>query len=251
MFSIIVPVFGKNRMEHFKVFMSSYKALKDTSDVPIELIVVEMVHSKGQVVYNNACSLCKYKLVKSAHSYERSKLLNEGVRMADYDYLVFHDVDVPLPECFIEELQRMAKKSSVFSNFREFFRMNEGDTKKVMSTNTAWHSYLMKKTGGKAEGQGAGWTKLSCTMSKKVYNSVGGWNEEFVGWGLEDDEMSRRLEHLGYKQTNAMMTLMHLWHPLTSPNWEKPEKSKKLYEVTKKNPQQVIDKLVKELDEKN
>lgn len=250
MFSIIIPVFGISRVEYFKVFLDSYrragkhyKTVMQSGDVePIELIVVEMVHPDGNTFYNHLIPpTCKYKIVKSFASYERSRLFNVGVSLAKHDWLVFHDVDVPLPKDFFVALDvAISDGALAFSNFYRFLRMSSHDSDKVFSGRDA---YNLGTVSGKVEKQGEGWTKLSCTIQRSLFCKAGGWHEGFIGWGLEDDEFSRRLEYLGHRMKYVLQTLRHLWHPLTSPNWEKPEASKVIYNETLDNASDVIDEL--------
>ena len=53
----------------------------------------------------------------------------------------------------------------------------------------------------------------SIALSRRVYEEIGGFDEEFVGWGGEDNEfwdrcLTRRIYPFAY------LPLIHLWHEL-------------------------------------
>lgn len=62
---------------------------------------------------------------------------------------------------------------------------------------------------------------LSCHFSLPMEDirSINGFDENFVGWGYEDDDLARRLYSAGVKPVSVIQTAraMHLWHPSLAP----------------------------------
>ncbi len=157
-FSIIVPIFGIGRADHFDTMLASYGALNEWKTT--ELIIVEMIKSPTDKFLYKAPEY-KHVGVVSGDSYLRSHLLNAGAEKADGEYLVFHDVDVPFPPNFFVELRENIRDSSAFSNFTEFIRVEQMDTDLTFRNPVACKfSYGIDKPLGKHEGHGDGWTKL-------------------------------------------------------------------------------------------
>lgn len=63
-------------------------------------------------------------------------------------------------------------------------------------------------------------------VTRKLFDEVGGYNEEFVGWGWEDSEfdwkISQKIGKLPYIEDG---TVYHFWHPRAEPSLE----NKKLF----------------------
>jgi hypothetical protein len=55
-------------------------------------------------------------------------------------------------------------------------------------------------------------------FSRTAFESVGGWDEEFVGWGGEDDMMTFKVEAAGLKTASMPFSCYHLWHPRVVPD---------------------------------
>jgi hypothetical protein len=54
---------------------------------------------------------------------------------------------------------------------------------------------------------------------RNVFNNLGGYNEEFYGWGYEDSDFCMRIkEELGDYKIFEDEKIIHLWHPRLYPN---------------------------------
>ena len=53
------------------------------------------------------------------------------------------------------------------------------------------------------------------SIYKKDIESVNGYDENYVGWGGEDQDMAMRLVMAGLRGTSVIKTarILHLWHP--------------------------------------
>jgi GT2 family glycosyltransferase len=53
------------------------------------------------------------------------------------------------------------------------------------------------------------------SISKGDFIRVNGFDEEFEGWGQEDDDIAWRLQRLGVRQARLRYAglALHLWHP--------------------------------------
>lgn len=49
-------------------------------------------------------------------------------------------------------------------------------------------------------------------MTRETYEKVGGYNEEFDGWGYEDNEFAVRLTRQVGQPTRCFGPMLHLWH---------------------------------------
>ncbi len=60
----------------------------------------------------------------------------------------------------------------------------------------------------------------NCAVHRQDLERVNGFDERFVGWGLEDDDLARRLRWLGVRITDGVLDcpVAHLHHPLDPSN---------------------------------
>ncbi len=81
-------------------------------------------------------------------------------------------------------------------------------------------------------------------FEKKTFMKVGGFNEEFVSWGYEDNEIVVRYQKLGYQIMNIKLCCAyHLAHPITYPYIEKEQMErnrKQLIKVSKMTKEELI-----------
>jgi hypothetical protein len=55
----------------------------------------------------------------------------------------------------------------------------------------------------------------NCAVHRTDFDRVNGFNERFVGWGLEDDDLRRRLRRVGVRIRDGSLDCLalHLFHP--------------------------------------
>ncbi len=58
---------------------------------------------------------------------------------------------------------------------------------------------------------------FSCTLA--AYREVNGFDEEYIGWGAEDDDLGRRLYQAGHPAAVGVASAIvyHQWHPTRAP----------------------------------
>jgi glycosyltransferase involved in cell wall biosynthesis len=84
------------------------------------------------------------------------------------------------------------------------------------------------------------------------YDLVNGFDEQFVGWGLEDRDLQERLERLGLKAWSILLRTapVHLWHP-PAPSFARNNEGTpnlEYYESLARRPMFCVDGLVKPAD---
>lgn len=250
--SVVVPVFGTSRKEHLETFLLNYWAYLNRDWV--ELVVVEMVEPPNEPVYALYSLLGeKYVMVESKHGYERSRLLNIGTDVASGNWLLFNDVDVVYPPDFIEHWKRMADEHKVFSNYRFVSRIGPKSTKHVFEDPYRRRFGYAIDDPDHAEksiiyANEEGGCSCCLSISRSFFNDIGGWNEAFVGWGGEDNEMAERINYLledggPLHEHYAVDRLIHLHHPETSKSSK--EKNQERLKEAKSDVEQTIAELKK------
>ena len=159
--------------------------------------------------------------------FELSRCRNEGALLADSDYLLFTDGDCLLPEDFLSVHLRGRRHDFVMAG--HCYRLEESATKNISAANIRVGLGIFNVT--RHEKRRAFWKRLRAkayeflgvSMRPRVSGScigtwrsdffaVNGFDETFVGWGLEDTDYQLRLESIGIRSRWTKASVYHMWH---------------------------------------
>jgi glycosyltransferase involved in cell wall biosynthesis len=162
--------------------------------------------------------------------FRAAKIRNEGIKASSSDYLIILDGDCLPSRHFVADHLLLAERSYFFQGKRVLIskKASEG----FRAAQIASPLYLLKLVifGSisnihhlprlpffpSLRNKNIGGAK-SCNMGifKNDLLAVNGFNEEFIGWGREDSELTVRLYRYGLmRKTHPFMAIcFHLWHP--------------------------------------
>jgi len=166
--------------------------------------------------------------------YRLAAARNMGIREAEGDYLLFIDCDILLlPDALAVHHRECAPGRLLVGNRtllskEESARLKEGLTRESLEQawaasdrdELAWrhrkfmrHSFLRKLRLVKRHKP----KMIGCHFSlfKEDLERINGFDEHYVGWGLEDDDLALRLRMSGCRSYSVIPSAhaMHLWHP--------------------------------------
>lgn len=160
-------------------------------------------------------------------TFNKSIALNAAVEKSTGDFLTFIDVDCLLQPGHLKEIQtyfddqkneqkKLAIRAIYLDEHTTTAAAKQDDPYEYLQAKafpypTKWHHH--------AEVYGADNRRLGTglyTMSRKVFDDLGGYHEGFVGYGLEDVEINNR--YFTYYGNAVMQSrpAWHLWHPKAS-----------------------------------
>ncbi len=195
---------GLDRLPHL---LATLESIAGQADVVIECIVVEQdVDSKlvGKLP----------DWVQHVHTpppdpdmpYCRSWTFNVGARHASADILVLHDNDMLISADYSAQILEKVRNDFEVVNLKRFiFYLNERHSALVFKDLAELEKHAPESILQNSEGGG------SIAITKKAYESIGGFDESFIGWGGEDNEFWERAHGLKL-WTYAYLPLVHLWH---------------------------------------
>ena len=233
--SVIVPIY--NRLEHLRaLFLCLLKQKKQ----PDELIITD--DGSSQKVLDFIGDLIPKAQFKVKHIYQEDKgfrktrALNNGVRNSIGDLLIFCDQDLIFGEEYIETIAKNikndiflmgrahhiteAEKSIILSDINKIATYNE-IVQKIPSKYIETIKKILKEDKKrrllktfKLAKRGIRLVGMSYALMKDSYIKVNGYDENYIGWGQEDDDFGNRLTVAGIngKELVTKNIQLHLWH---------------------------------------
>lgn len=203
--SVIIGHRGVDRIPHLLLIV---KSIAGQDNVDIECIVVEQSDRGDAKLHLPEWVRYHYTPVNDPKlPYNRSWAFNEGAKIAEGKLLIFHDNDLLIPKDYVRGCYTVMQNGYEVINLKRFiFYLTEKHSKKtfereqlIMDTPPEW--IMQNATGGG-----------SIAIKRHSFFEIGGFDEEFVGWGGEDDEFWERAQTLKVWPFGSF-PLIHLWHP--------------------------------------
>ncbi len=208
--SLIVPTF--NRCEYTEALLQNI--IKYHQDDLFEIIFSDDGSDDDQsgILIKNVKDLripCKL-VIQEHQGYRLARVRNNGVRQAEGDYLCFLDQDILPSMGYFRQIKKYAAPSRflitrpIYTTFEEKERIFAGEDEKWFNEIYINGRFQLSKLVvkdfyyliGKHLGIGDRRPKLqggAFSLFKEQFIRVNGFDENFQGWGLEDDDLGRRL----------------------------------------------------------
>lgn len=203
----ISVIIGHRGLERLDLLLGTIKSIAAQKQVGLECIVVEQ--DSFPLVDQYLPKWVKYVFQESTggrEKYNRSAAFNLGSRQASGRILLLHDNDMIIPTNYCYQIVSLHKLGYEALNIKRFvFYLSKDDTKKVLTSvqNISCCSPLYIVQNLEAGG--------SVAISKEAYTYIGGMDEDFVGWGGEDNEFWERCSNLR-RWIWGFSAVIHLWH---------------------------------------
>lgn len=101
---------------------------------------------------------------------------------------------------------------------------DDGSYKTLSFEKSSWFSFILEQYGPNLSGFSFPWMAFltgNVSLRKAFLDKVGGFDEDFVGYGYEDWELGYRLYEAGAKYlTSDKVISYHQEHPISSDNWQ-------------------------------
>lgn len=169
-----------------------------------QLILVEQdKHSK----ISHLNLRCEHIFVKSIMPYNRSWSFNIGLKYAKSQIVVFGDSDLIMnPEDFINGLKSMSEYEMV-SPYSSVVDLTPQETGLPFDQITK----ISRPGRGETDNQKINISGGISIFRKESISKIGGWSEDFIGWGGEDDFQTIKVESF-LKWTELKAKCYHLFH---------------------------------------
>ena len=193
---------------------------------------------------------CKHIFLKSNMPYNKSWAFNVAVKRALSDIIIFADSDLIMdPNQFIEGLKNLQQYemvspySSVVDLTQQESGLSIGDLSKISRPGRGENDHQKVPLCGGI-----------CMFRKDAIMKIGGWFQEFSGWGGEDDGITLKVKQF-LTWTELPNKCYHLFHERGQPDMKLYQKNlqllQKLRTLSKEDLQKTINSTIGRIGMKN
>lgn len=190
----------------------------------IQIILVEQ-DAKSKINLKNFPCL-EHVLVKNwkkGMHFCKSVAFNSGVFKSKFNKLILHDADMLVRSDYIKKMANLLNKYESAHIGKTVCYMDQDATDRIITNKFIKRKNISSdRIVGYYEGGSLG-------IIKKAYIRIGGFCEDFIGYGCEDTEFYYRMTNATKSFTERSIDLFHLWHNRT-PGWEKMHNNNKSIE---------------------
>jgi len=235
----------RHRLDRFNLLKRTLDWINAFSGVQV-ILVEQDKHSK----ISHLNLKCQHIFVKSDLPYNRSWAFNIGLKYAKTDIIVCGDSDIIMnPQDLINGLNAL-KEFEMVSPYNSVVDLNPDENglsiQQIMDINRPGR--------GETDNQKINISGGISMFRKDALLKIGGWSEEFVGWGGEDDFQTIKVKNF-LTWTELKARCYHLWHQREQPNHTHYQMSLKILEhASKMNKEQLqnsINRSIKTIGMKN
>ncbi|MCF2612355.1 glycosyltransferase [Fusobacterium perfoetens] len=241
--SLIIPIYKKKEFIEAVLESINYQTYRN-----FEVIVTEDDNTLGNFI-DTLKSKLNYKLIHVQQAdlgYRRNTALNNGVKNSSGNLIVVIDQDCMVHPKFLEEYAKSLKKGDMFTgrrfNFGEKYtefvlknRIRKFNLLKLLFTDSPikkfpdaiYFPWVDLKRNTRCLGSNFG-------IKREVLLKLNGFNEDYIGYGLEDVDIEKRVLMAGGKLFSMKNKAIqyHLYHPEPQGSLDRWNLNKKILDKT-------------------
>lgn len=217
--SYVIPFRDLERSSAIAIVIENIRAHKFPV---IEIVAVEQ--DTATKIDVPAISPVSYRLATYADPrFNKSVAFNIGVQMAAHDYIIMHDADMLMQGDYTSAVYNVLQENESCHLGSKVLYTTKESAQDIIVSNVVSIRTECDRVVGYFEGG-----SLACT--KQAYWKVGGFNEDYKGYGCEDCDFYARLAGGSKWLEQRSYNLLHLWHPRTT-GWEEHHNANKAIET--------------------
>jgi cellulose synthase/poly-beta-1,6-N-acetylglucosamine synthase-like glycosyltransferase len=204
-------------------FLTLQKVIENIKNLNCEVIVIEQ-GTESILPSKNLLTTQKYIFLNNPYPFNKSWSLNIAWKEATNDIIVFGDADNLIDtNNILSSINDMNDHDFISPHIRLIDLQpneNELDNDSIFQINRPGR--------GELDHQKLPMCGAMTIFKKEALEKIGGWPEEFFGWGAEDDAMSIKVKHfLKWKEIDN--NCYHLYHQRVQPDMRWYQRNLQIY----------------------
>ena len=185
--------------------------LKWISQTNCEIIIVEHDTTSKLDDLQSKIGFKKF-LISNNLPFNKSWSFNVGFKNATNDKIVFGDADLIMNQESLLKYIDMLDEYDVVNPYSSVVDLTKEETINYLKSNDIDSIYKIERPGrGETDHQKVPMCGGIILFKRESIEKIGGWNEDFWGWGAEDDFMSNKSK-MFLKFFEAKDKCYHLYH---------------------------------------
>jgi len=248
--SIIIPyAFGGDPLR-LQALENLFKSIESQIFKDFEIIVIEELIKVNSVSFPYKNKVNQLIILKDPENrwYNKSWCINVGIKNSNTDNILILDADIMFGKEYFKIIEEFAKTHHKFFYGYNWIILMPGKDNPIVRIRPHSDKINGINEVGSGKMYGIYATGGSWFSNKKFFwQSLGGMNENFFGYGGEDGEMHKRVSYvLGHEPDEIEYPIVHQyhdWHPKNGVNPLNLEYMRNLENITSSNPEKTINKL--------
>lgn len=141
--------------------------------------------------------------------FSKARAVNMAARKATKDIFVIADGDIIYNPAILESSAKLLNKYPWILPVNKALDLTKESTEKLLNEIPKWPIPIEVSSSERTQ-VGSG---LLNVLPRKHFETVGGFDERFVGWGGEDDAFTISMSILCGSPQRLDFTVNHMWHP--------------------------------------
>ena len=230
-------------------FLTLQKVIDNIKNLNCEVIVIEQ-GTESILPSKNLLTTQKYIFLNNPYPFNKSWGLNIAWKEAANDIIVFGDADNLIDtNNILSSISQMDDYEFVSPHIR-LIDLNPNEN--GLDGNFIFQ--INRPGRGELDHQKLPMCEAMTIFKKEALEKIGGWPEEFFGWGAEDDAMSIKVKHfLKWKEIDN--NCYHLYHQRVQPDMRWYQRNLQIYHSyinsTKENLEQYLNTTKPLIGDKN
>jgi predicted glycosyltransferase involved in capsule biosynthesis len=220
--SLIMPY--RDRKAHLQTQIQWWKQQPDLANL-CEILLIELSEEPSAWIQNAIqATNFRYLHLQCSGTFHKTKALNLGLATAQGNWIVAYDVDlIPIGETLLRHWQiAQSARSLLISGYRimaatetiDITQMQEAIAQAAIAPEDMPTALWKHLTRGERFG-------VLPFFQRQILEQIGGWDEGFIGWGGEDQDLIERYK--GYSLCRSPeLVYLHLQHEAQT-NWNEAE----------------------------
>ena len=217
---------------------------------PTEIILVESDLESELEVLKDKYNF-KHIFLKNNYPFNKSWCFNVGHKSAVTENIVFGDADLIMDKVkFLEAVSNLSEYE-VVNPYRPVLDLTFEESQRYAFTKDFSDLSSISRPGrGETDHQKVPFCGGIIMFKKSCLESMAGWNEDFWGWGVEDDAQSYKVFTLEKKSLQCENKCYHLYHDRSAPDQQLYYRNFNVYKQFVQLDKQMMEKYVTSIKDK-